>query len=113
MNDSNGIMCKWCGRVERLESNEYCSPDCWHYSHDESRLLDLWRNDRSSLESALQGINETLVSLNAAVHTDGLNGENAHAEVRNTVQSLTTDANEIARKIETLSLQIAEIEKRF
>lgn len=112
MNGSNGIngdRCKWCGRAARLESNEYCSPDCYYAAHDEHQLHQVFCNDRQSLQGALRGINATIAELSEALPKDGL----AHTELRQTVESMKRDASQIAERIQHLSQQIADLESRF
>lgn len=116
MNGSNGIersSCKWCGHAERLPGNEYCSPDCYHYSHDTLQLYQIYCNDRTSLQRALSALNVTIEELDRSLHRDGLDGENAHTAVRKSVESMRREALDIAAQIEQLSEQIAELECRL
>jgi len=114
MNGSNGIsgaLCKWCGKAERIESNEYCSPDCYYASHDEDQLYQLFCSDRASLTIALRGIDATIAELNESLHKDGPSGELAHAEILQSIGSMRREAAQIGAKIQELSEKIAQIER--
>jgi hypothetical protein len=90
MNGSNGIsgaLCKWCGKAERLESNEYCSPNCYYASHDEDQLYQFFCSDRASLSIALRSIDAAIAELNQSLHKDRPTGEHAHAEILQSIES--------------------------
>ena len=116
MGGSNGVesnLCKWCGRGERLPGNEYCSPDCYHYSHDTLQLYQMHCNDRSSLQLALGRLNATIDGLSGSLQQDGLDGENAHKAVRISVELMKGQALGIEEQIKQLSEQIAQLEPRL
>jgi hypothetical protein len=105
--------CKWCGHAERLDGNEYCSPDCYYNAHDSHQLHTFYSNDRRVLERTLANLNASLSELERSLNEDGLLGEDAHAALRETAESMRRDANGIKERIQRLSENIADIERRF
>lgn len=116
MSGSNGISsnpCKWCGHAPRLDANDYCSPDCYHASHDAHQLHQTSCYDRDSLQSALEGLNATLEKLNGSLHGDGLDGESVHSALRETAAEMKIEASRILEKIQRLNEKISNLESRF
>ncbi len=116
MSGSKGIegnVCKWCGLTPRLDGNEYCSPDCYYHSHDASLLIQIWTNDRSALQRTLRDITSSLSELNRSLSEDGLQGEEAHSELRATADAMKANAAMVGARIEKLTQEIECLDRRL
>lgn len=116
MCDSNGIgnnACRWCGRRETLQGNNYCSPDCFYAAHDADLLHRIYSNDRQALEYALREISGALEELSKSLSGDNLQGVEAHEVLRTTVETLRRDSFQIGERIQSLTIEIDAIERRF